>query len=117
MLTKTDITQALKENNKFIDLKFKENNKLIDIKFKKNNKLIDINLKKAISENNQKLLNIFPTIKYLEDNFATKAELHESTNKILTAIDQTYGVVKKIDIEQAAMSYQIKNHLPAMLSA
>lgn len=42
-------------------------------------------------------LRIYPSIKYFNDNFITKTELRESTNKILTAIDRIYRVVKKIE--------------------
>ena len=128
MLTNTDLTLALKENNKQIfaktktdlTLALKENNKQIEAKIEKaiidnNDKLFDKlaskqDVKQAIADNNHELLRHLVSKDELYQNFATKDDLRESFNTLQVTLDRIYGIVKKMDEEQTVISHKVQNH-------
>ena len=109
MLTKTDLTQALRENNKQIEAKIEKaisdnNDKLFEKLASKED------VRKAISDNNHELLKHLVSKDELYKNFATKDDLRESFNTLQITLDKIYGIVKKMDEEQTVMSHQVNNH-------
>lgn len=70
---------------------------------------IDKRIKKAIADNNIKLFDVLASKKDLE-NYATKEDLRNSTNKIMDTLDKIYNVVKKNDQEQTVIGHSVKNH-------
>lgn len=69
-----------------------------------------VDLDKAMRDHTSKIFQVFATKQYILDNFVTKDELHESTNKILTAIDKIHKIVKRNDQEQTVISHKVTNH-------
>jgi|APCry4251928276_1046603.scaffolds.fasta_scaffold436220_2 hypothetical protein len=67
-------------------------------------------LDNLLKNHNSKLFKVFATKQYLDENFVTKEEFRESSNKALNLLDEMYGFMKKRDQEQTVMSHQVNNH-------
>ncbi len=68
-----------------------------------------MDITKVIADNNHKLFKILVTKEDL-NNYVTKEDLRESTDRLLTAMDRIYGVVKKNDEEQTVIGHNVQNH-------
>jgi exonuclease VII large subunit len=95
MLTKTDLDNIDKGTKKIV----KENNFEI---YKK--------MAQAFSENNFKLFEKLASKLELKENYVSKEQLQVSISTLQNTMDKMYGLLKKHDQEQTAMSHQVNNH-------
>jgi len=84
--------------------------RLLNQKISKEKEEIYRKMAQAFTDNNMKLFNELVMKSYANEHYVTREQLDQKWDTIMTTLDRTYGIVKKMDEEQTVMSYRVNNH-------